>query len=624
MTGHTRAVFLSYASQDAPIAQSICSALRAADIEVWFDQSEVRGGEFWDQKIRRQIRDCVLFLAVLSRHTQARLEGYFRLEWNLADRRTQLMAKSRPFLLPVCVDDLEESSVEVPESFTEVQWFRLKGADELPGLVARVSQLLLSESAAVSRQVTAEFEQRPLPAYSLPEDPSYQQSIAVLPFVDLSEKQDQGYLADGMAEEIINVLGTLPALRVIGRTSSFQFRHDKEGGLRQMRALGVANILEGSVRRAAGRIRVTARLVDSRDGSQRWSETYTRDDADIFQVQDEIAASLVTALKLEVTPDVVSGLHSRQVSREAHDVYLRGLHAVYRLDQRGCEEAVAHFKHAIRLDGSFVAPLEMLALTLDLLTEWKVLAPAVGFEETRTIANQALALNPRSAVAHALLGNIHTYFDWDRTKAAEEIRCALEIAPRNPAVLVIAAKERLVCGASADAEQILSIAATVDPFQPTAFFTRGVVNQRLGRLADAERDFRRALAISPGYARAHARLAEVLVARGEPVEALAEIQKESGALRLKGLAVVYHALGRSKDSDTALAQLEALSGVSSPMYLAEVHAFRGETDAAFAWLDRAREQRDVELSYATGHPFLASLVTDPRYRQLMASINLSG
>jgi predicted Zn-dependent protease len=164
----------------------------------------------------------------------------------------------------------------------------------------------------------------------------------------------------------------------------------------------------------------------------------------------------------------------------------------------------------------------------------------------------------------------------------------------------------------------------VDPFQPTAFFTRGVVNQRLGRLADAERDFRRALAISPGYARAHARLAEVLVARGEPVEALAEIQKESGALRLKGLAVVYHALGRSKDSDTALAQLEALSGVSSPMYLAEVHAFRGETDAAFAWLDRAREQRDVELSYATGHPFLASLVTDPRYRQLMASINLSG
>jgi TolB-like protein len=627
MTGSSRAVFLSYASQDAAAAQAICRALQAAGIEVWFDQGEVRGGDAWDQKIRRQIRDCVLFLAIVSRNTQARLEGYFRLEWHLADRRTQLMARSRPFLLPVCVDDLQESSTEVPESFSDVQWFRLKRADELPGLVVRVSQLLLAESAAVNRQLTltAELEHRSVSAFAFPGDPSYQQSIAVLPFVDLSEKQDQGYFADGIAEEIINLLGTLPALRVIGRRSSFRFRGDMEGGLGQIgAALGVTNILEGSVRRAGGRIRVTARLIDSQDGTQRWSETYTRDDADIFQIQDEIAASLVSALKLEVTPDVVSRLHSPQVSREAHDVYLRGLHAVYRLDQRGCEEAAAHFRHAIRLDGSFVAPLEMLALTLDLLTEWKFLSPAVGFEETRTIAHQALVLHPRSAVAHAVLGNIHTHFDWDRTKAAEEIRCALEIAPRNAAVLVIAAKERLVCGAWADAEQLLSIAASVDPFQPTAFFTRGVVNQRLGRLSDAERDFRRALTISPNYARAHARIAEVLVVRGEPVEAFAEIQKESGALRLKGLAVVYHALGRSEDSNTALAQLEPLSGVSSPMYLAEVHAFRGELDAAFVWLDRARAQRDVELSYIKGHPLLASLVTDPRYGQLLSNMSLSG
>ena len=624
MAGDSRAVFLSYASQDAPAAQSICSALQAAGIEVWFDQGEVRGGDAWDQKIRRQIRDCVLFLAVLSRHAQARLEGYFRLEWHLADRRTQLMARSRAFLLPVCVDDLQESAAEVPESFAAVHWFRLRGADDLAALVARVSQLLVPESAATGRSATPEPGQRADPMVSFPEDSSYEQSIAVLPFVDLSEKQDQGYLADGIAEEIINLLGTLPALRVIGRTSSFQFRRDLEGGLRQLRALGVANVVEGSVRRAAGRIRVTARLIDSQDGTQRWSETYTRDDADLFQVQDEIAASLVSALKVEVTPDVVSGLHSRQVSREAHDVYLRGLHAVYRLDQRGCEEGAAHFKHAIRLDGSFVAPLEMLALTLDLLTEWKFLAPAVGFEETRAMAQRALALNPRSAVAHAVLGNIHTQFDWDRVKAAEEIRCALEIAPRNPAALVMAAKERIVCGAWADAEQILSIAVTVDPFQPAAFFTRGVVYQRMGRLADAERDLRRALAISPNYARAHARLAEVLVTRGEPAEALAEVEKESGGLRLKGLAVVYHALGRTEDADRALAQLEAASGASSPMYLAEVHAFRGEAEAAFAWLDRARAQKDVELSYLMGHPFLVSLVSDPRYAQLLASMNLSG
>jgi hypothetical protein len=132
------------------------------------------------------------------------------------------------------------------------------------------------------------------------------------------------------------------------------------------------------------------------------------------------------------------------------------------------------------------------------------------------------------------------------------------------------------------------------------------------------------LAVSPNYARAHARIAEVLVARGEPVEALAEIQKESGALRLKGLAVVYHALGRNEDSNTALAQLEALSRVSSPMYLAEVHTFRGQLDAAFAWLDRARAQRDVELSNIKGHPILASLFTDPRYGQILSNMSLLG
>src|SRR6516225_170332 len=140
-----RAVFLSYASEDTAAAQRICSALRAVGIEVWFDRSELRGADAWDQKIRREIRSCALFIAVISRNTQARTEGYFRLEWHLADQRTHLMARSRSFLLPVCVDDTPELHAEIPESFAAVQWSRLPAGQSSPAFVERVLQLLSPE-----------------------------------------------------------------------------------------------------------------------------------------------------------------------------------------------------------------------------------------------------------------------------------------------------------------------------------------------------------------------------------------------------------------------------------------------------------------------------------------------
>ena len=150
MTQLSHAVFLSYASQDQGAAQRICEALRTAGIEVWFDQSELRGGDIWDQKIRRQIRECAIFIPIISANSQARLEGYFRLEWRLADQRTQLMAKSRAFLLPVCIDDTLESAAEVPESFQAVQWLRLPAGSSLAELTDRLSALLAGSRSASS------------------------------------------------------------------------------------------------------------------------------------------------------------------------------------------------------------------------------------------------------------------------------------------------------------------------------------------------------------------------------------------------------------------------------------------------------------------------------------------
>jgi hypothetical protein len=152
MSDANKAVFLSYASQDAEAARRICDALRAAGVEVWFDQSELVGGDAWDQKIRRQIKDCALLIPIISANTQARREGYFRLEWRLADQRTHLMAKGLPFLLPVLIDETRDSDAHVPDSFTEVQWTRLPGGETSPAFAARVKRLLSGEQGAGSKE----------------------------------------------------------------------------------------------------------------------------------------------------------------------------------------------------------------------------------------------------------------------------------------------------------------------------------------------------------------------------------------------------------------------------------------------------------------------------------------
>jgi TolB-like protein len=310
---------LSYASEDAEAARRLCDGLRTAGFEVWIDQTEFRGGEAWDRLIRQRIRNCRLFVPLISANTQARLEGYFRLEWRIAAERMLMMADVKPFLLPVAIDGVSERDAEVPDSFRAVQWISLARGQISAAFTGRISQLMRTEPAQAQVEVssttsawrntafmpaapntatvrpwrgllflslgvalagvvglgiaawwrhpasTAQIYSSTGAARPLPTSGS-DRSIAVLPFVDLSEKQDQKYLGDGMAEEIINLLVKIRELQVIGRTSSFQFKA-KADDLRKIGAsLGAAYIVEGSIRRSGDHIRVTAQLIDARDG----------------------------------------------------------------------------------------------------------------------------------------------------------------------------------------------------------------------------------------------------------------------------------------------------------------------------------------------------------------------
>ena len=379
MSDSGKAVFLSYASQDAQAAQHLCNALRAAGVEVWFDQSELRGGDAWDASIRRQIKTCALFIPVISNNTHTRGEGYFRLEWKLAVDRSHLMASDLPFLLPVVVDDTTDNEDRVPDRFRELQWTRLPAGANTDAFVDRVRRLL---SLAPTTPATATLRSPPTPASStsvpstatstrsttlksrsfvpwiaggllilalgyfiadkfviqrhavsaaqaLTAVPAQAQavsdkSIAVLPFADMSEKKDQEYFSDGLAEELIEQLGKTPGLKVIARTSAFSFKGKSDDIATIASKLKVANVLEGSVRRFGNQLRVSTQLIRADSGQPLWSETFDREFKDVFKIQDEIATAVVTALKLTLTGgETAAGAHGT-TNPEAYIAYLGG------------------------------------------------------------------------------------------------------------------------------------------------------------------------------------------------------------------------------------------------------------------------------------------------------------
>ena len=351
-------------------------------------------------------------------------------------------------------------------------------------------------------------------------------SIAVLPFIDLSEKKDQEYFADGMAEEIIDLLTKVPELRVTGRTSSFRFKGKGDDWRNIGTMLGAAYVVEGSVARFGKHVRITAQLIDTRDGTYRWSEIYDRDVSDVLRVQEEVALGIVRALQLEVASAVFGGPPGGRPSAGAYDEYLRGLHARDRFDRRGFEEALAHFRHALQLEPSFSPAEEAAASTLYYMAESAFLPPESGFNQARAAAQAALRLDPGSSVAHAVICVVHTIFEWDWSAAARECAIATRISPNQPFVLQAAAVQHMALGEWKDATASIEAAIANDPLDPALYNIAARIYDRAGRIQEAESAVRRALQISPTSAYNHHLLGITLLLQGRPIEALAEMQRE--------------------------------------------------------------------------------------------------
>jgi TolB-like protein/Tfp pilus assembly protein PilF len=627
MSVASRAIFLSYASQDAEPARRICEALRAAGLEIWFDQSALRGGDAWDASIRRQIKECALFMPVISANTQAREEGYFRREWNLAVNRTLDMADDRTFLLPVVIDATLDANARVPERFREVQWTHLPGGD-VPGTFAERVQRLLGGGSARASPIGLPPRTAVIDAPAARQDAP---SIAVLPFVNMSRDEENEYFADGLAEELLNVLAKIRGLRVAARSSAFKFRGKAVDAAEVGHALNVATVLEGSVRRAGNRLRIAVRLVKVAGGYQLWSETYDRTMDDIFAVQDDIAQSVVKELRTTLFGDatgaaaepeavkaVADAVKGRSSNPEAHGHFLLARHLIDRYTREETARAIGYLKQALALEPGFALALAELgrAYANEANLGW---APAAeGFERAREATARALALEPDLAEAHAGMAWIRMAYDWDWHAADESFRRALELAPGNALVLHQAGILAANTGRFEDGIALGRRAVEQDPLSSAAYYFLGLTFTVARRYEEAVVTIRKALELAPQSAAMRAWLAIALMLQQRLGEALDEAQHEpEDWARWFALAVCEHEAGRTAAANDALRQLVDEHAGDAAYQIAEVHAVRGEADAAFDWLERARVQHDAGVAWTKVDPLLRALHGDARWIEFL-------
>jgi TolB-like protein/DNA-binding winged helix-turn-helix (wHTH) protein len=450
-----------------------------------------------------------------------------------------------------------------------------------------------------------------------------EKSVAVLPFVDMSEKKDQEYFADGMAEEIIDLLAKVPNLRVPARTSSFYFKGKPTKVPEIARELGVAHVLEGSIRRSGNQIRVAAQLNRADNGYHLWSETYDRKLDDIFKVQDEIAGAVVKALKVSLLIDTLPRATPTS-STEAYTLYLQAISMAKHPTRLSISKAVDYLQQAVKLDAKFAPAWAILSrLLVDEVVKFGVLPREQGREQALRAAETAVGLDSKLPEAHIAIGKILYQFDWDWSAAEAEFGKARDLDPGNGDALRWSGYVATTLGRLDDGLRLAQQSIALDPLYEYNYVGAAKVYLALGRIHEAEAAYRKAIDLNPADAIPHIGLADTFLARGEPAPALAEMQQVSlDDGQTIGLAIIYHAMGRKRESDAAMVEAEMKHAKDNIIGIAAAHAYRGETDQAFACLDRAYQERDTRIVGIKTDPYSKSLVADPRYKALLRKMNL--
>ena len=479
---------------------------------------------------------------------------------------------------------------------------------------ASATKAAASPAGAASNSVSSAITAGEPSIPSIEQDPS----IAVLPLQDLSQGKDQEYFSDGITEELLDLLAKVPKLRVIARTSSFSYKGKDTPIADIARVLHVAAVLEGSVRKSGQKVRITVQLIRASDSSHLWSETYDRTLDDIFKVQDEIAAAVVDKLRISLLGAVPT---AKPVDPRIYPLILQANALIAQNNPAGNKQALALCQQAIALVPDEVRAWNALALVSFSQVAASERATEEGLPAIRAAVARALALDPDDATAHSLAGRLADVYDRDFVSAAAHYERALSLDPTNSDVLYNAAVFLAGVGKVDAGITVMRYLVAHDPASARAHY-------RLGDLLSRARDYdgaiaseRVALALSPQYNGAHSIISASLIAKGDAAGALTEAQAESSETwREISLASAHYATGRKAEADAALSELIAKLEKDASYNIAYTYAFRGETDRAFEWLDKALQYNDGGLSEIVYEPFFDKMRSDPRWLPFLRKI----
>ena len=657
-------------------------ALRAAGIEVWFDQSELRGGDAWDQKIRRQIKSCALFMPLISARTRVRTEGYFRLEWKLAVDRSHLMAADHAFLVPVAIDGGGSADATVPERFRELQWMQLSAGTPTPQFVARIAQLLAAPSGALTepqgssghdstaaapptvRQATAPGGRRmvlvgaaavallliggagwlyrravvsapPIATsaaaapHSAPVARDAGTSLAVLPFVDMSPEHNQDYFSDGLSEELLNQLAQIKDLRVTGRTSSFSFKGKNEDLRAIGEKLGVGNILEGSVRKDGNHLRITAQLINSRDGTELWSQSYDRELSDVFAVQEEIAMAVSTALSVTLDVGEMSRARGGTTHLDAYDKYLQATKLSEAEGYANLHQAAQLFREAVALDPSFSKAWTSLYSTLELSLVYFPDENAALHGELDTIATQAGRLTQdTSSVQLISARSAGEHHAWASAQRAYE--AALRLAPSSDPLILLNYSEFL--GATGRVREAIAYgerSRTQDPLNLAASTWLQIAYALGGQAELAEAEYERSKPLQGDHqVNDYHALIRLLQGNADPSRIDAQFAKYHST-DFNAMPLTRYLMAHWRDRKGSL--IEVRKAYQDPAnhtlvrleIIAEFADYFGDRDLALAALRKQFvDAGDLTIMFIW-KPYVTGLRTDARFRQMLRDLGLA-
>src|SRR6266511_1042155 len=486
-----------------------------------------------------------------------------------------------------------------------------------PGTHRRRNMIMLVTTGVIISAAAAVFLLPRVSAYKV------DKSIAVLPFLDLSEAKDQEYFCDGMSEEILHALAEVDGLHVVGRTSSFSFKGKSVNAREVGKTLNVANVLEGSLRREGNRVRVTAELINTRNGFHLGAETYEREVQGVFLLQDEITRAIVDALKIELA---VSLPAQPQRNTEVYELYLQGLYFSNKSSEEDLRRALSFFQRAVEKDPTFSRAWTGIAKVWYFLADVYV-RPLDAYPASKEAALKAIGLDEKDAEAHCYLSEAKRVLDWDLAGADEELTRALQLDPNSAPAHFFSALHPLFRGELKDGLQLILEAEKLDPVSPITSYVATAAYLANDRVDEAVVEGQRTLQLDPNYFYLDSTLAAAYREKGNFPEAIALYTKaqETTNLPSSGLAITYARMGRQPEAQNIRAQLlqaREKRYVSAPL-IAAVSTALGDKEEAFHWLERAYEEHSGVLQWIAFLPEFRALHSDARFPHLLRRIGAS-